>query len=80
MSFPGLAIGQPPGWRSLRPPLGKRFTSKSPDIPAVYHSQIALPYGVADTDTLGLTRQSIWMTSKPEQSGKCGCKCPKRHF
>ena len=37
---------------SLRPPLGKPRTSKSPDIPAVYHSQTASPDGVADTDTI----------------------------
>ena len=37
--------------RSLLPPLGKPRTSKSPDIPAVYHSQTASPDGGADTDT-----------------------------
>ncbi len=36
---------------SLRPPLGKPLTSKSPNIPAIYHSQTASTDGVADTDT-----------------------------
>ena len=35
--------------RSLSPPLGKPITSKSHDIPAVYHIQTASPDGVADT-------------------------------
>ncbi len=36
--------------RNLPPPLGKPITSKSPDIPAVYHRQKASPDEVADTD------------------------------
>ena len=36
--------------RSLPPPLAKPITSKSPDIPAIYHRQKASPDGVADTD------------------------------
>ena len=52
MPCPGLAIGQTPGWRSLTPPLGKPRNSKSPDIPAAYHSQTASPDRVADTDTV----------------------------
>ena len=38
-------------WRSLRPPFGKPLNLKSPDIPAIYHSQKASPTGIADMDT-----------------------------